>query len=93
MKKLTREEFKRAAGTPIMKIRDFSLYNGSPFECVCGSIHSFNEFAGQAFVSTGVNAKFMVPCPNNENAATLIETKHKFLIKFDRFISLAGYTE
>ena len=32
----------------------------------------------------------MVQCPDNENAATLIKTKNKFLILFDRFVSLAG---
>jgi hypothetical protein len=93
MKKLNRDEFKRAAGIPITRIRDFSLYNGAPYECVCGSIHSFSEFSGQAFVSTGVNARFMVPCPDTKNAATLIETRNKFFVKFDRFISLAGYVE
>lgn len=93
MKKLSREAFKLAAGIPVLKLRDFSLYNGAPYECVCGSIHSFSEFSGQAFVSTGVNAKFMIQCPKNKNAATLIETKHKFLVKFDRFISLGGYIE
>jgi len=93
MKKLSKEELKRAAGIPITTPRDFSLYNGSPYECVCGSVHAFNEFSSQAFVSSGVNAKFVVQCQNNQDAATIIETKHKFLIKFDRFISLAGYIQ
>jgi hypothetical protein len=35
----------------------------------------------------------MVQCPDNQNAATLIKTKNKFLILFDRFISLAGFIE
>lgn len=93
MKKLSKEEFKKAAGIPIMKIRDFSLYDGAPYECVCGSTHSFNQFSSEAFVSTGASAKFMVQCPANQNAVTLIKTKNKFLIMFDRFVSLAGYME
>lgn len=92
MKILNREEFKKAAGMPILKDRDFSLYNGTPYECVCGLTHSFSEFASQAFVATGVNAKFMTPCPK-QDAVTLIETKHKFLVKFNGFVSLAGCIE
>lgn len=56
-------------------------------------MHSFSEFSGQAFVSTGASAKFMVPCPDNENAATIIKTKNKFLVIFDRFVSLAGFID
>lgn len=93
MKLLNREEFKKAAGTPLFHNRDFSLYDGAPYECACGATHSFSQFTGQHFASTGGSAKFMVQCPNNQNAATLIKTKNKFLILFDRFVSLAGCIE
>ena len=93
MKLLNREEFKKAAGTPLFHNRDFSLYDGAPYECVCGATHYFSQFSGQHFASTGGRAKFMVGCPVNQNAATLIETKNKFLILFDRFVSLAGCVE
>ena len=75
---------------PVTHNRDFSLYDGSPYECVCGATHNFNQFSAKHFVSSGANAKFVVPCPDNPNAATLIKTKNKFFIKFDRFVSLAG---
>jgi len=90
MKILNKEEFKKAAGTPLFQNRDFSLYDGAPYECVCGATHRFSQFSGQHFASTGGGAIFIVQCPDNENAATLIKTKNKFLILFDRFVSLAG---
>ena len=93
MKLLNREEFKNAAGTALFHNRDFSLYDGAPYDCVCGEKHHFSQFSGQHLASTGGSAKFIVQCPDNQNAATLIKTKNKFLILFDRFISLAGYIE
>ena len=93
MQLLNREEFKKAAGTPLFHNRDFSLYDDTPYDCVCGKKHHFSQFSSQHFASTGGSAKFMVQCPDNENAATLIKTKNKFLILFDRFITLAGCIE
>lgn len=93
MKILDRKKFIQEAGVPITNIRDFSLYDRAPYECVCGSSHLFSQFSNQAFVSTGGSAKFMVPCPDNKNAATLIKTTNKFFIFFDKFISLAGHIE
>ena len=93
MKLLSREDFKKSAGIPLLQNRDFSLYDGSPYECACGETHKFNQFSRQAFSSTGTNVKFMIQCPNNKNVATLIKTKNKFLILFDRFITLSGYIE
>ena len=90
MKVLTELEFAVAAGIPNTRERDFSLYDDAPYECVCGRTHAFSQFSGQAFASTGASAKFMVQCPVNPNAATLIKTTNKFLVVFDRFISLAG---
>lgn len=90
MKLLNLEEFNRVAGTPLFHARDFSLYNGAPYECACGVTHYFHQFSGQHFASTGANAKFMVQCPKKQNVATLIETRNKFLIFFDHFVSLAG---
>lgn len=92
MKMLNREEFKAAAGTPLFKNRDFSLYDGAPYECACGSTHKFYQYGDiQHFGANGGNAKFMVQCPNNKNVATIIKTKNKFLFIFDRFISVAGH--
>ena len=92
MKILNREEFMAAAGTPLFHNRDFSLYEGAPFECACGSIHDFRQYGQlQHFGSSGGNAKFIVQCPCNNNIATIIQTKNKFLFIFDRFVSLAGY--
>ena len=93
MKILTKHEFAEAAGIPMINDRDFSLYDNAPYECVCGATHSFSQYSGQPFGSTGASAKFMVQCPVNPNAATLIKTKNKYLMFFDRFISLAGYIE
>ena len=92
MKMYNREEFKTVAGTPLFHNRDFSLYDGAPYECACGSIHEFYQYRGaQHFGSNGGNAKFMVQCPENKSAATIIKTKNKFLLIFDRFVSLAGH--
>ncbi|WP_143752716.1 hypothetical protein [Massilia psychrophila] len=90
MKILTKQEFMKAAGNPITHNRDFSLYDGAPYECVCGATHTFSQFSGQHFGSSGASAKFIVQCLNNQNSATLIVTKNKFIILFDKFISLAG---
>jgi hypothetical protein len=90
LKILSKNEFVKAAGMPVTHNRDFSLYDGAPYDCVCGNAHTFNQFSGQHFASSGVSAKFVVQCPDNPNAATLIKTKNKFLIFFARFVSLAG---
>ncbi|WP_303293819.1 hypothetical protein ACMC9M_11390 [Pseudomonadota bacterium 24LQ007] len=93
MKMLSREELVKEAGTPLFQNRDFSLYDGAPFDCACGSVHSFNQYGNtQHFASTGGSAKFMVECPQNGNVLTLIKTKNKLFIMFDRFVSLAGHT-
>jgi hypothetical protein len=91
MKLLDREQFKLEAGKPLFHDRDFSLYHDAPFECACGSVHHFSQYNSQHFASSGSHAKFMVPCPDNKNIATLIITKNKFLFLFDRFESLAGH--
>lgn len=92
MKILNSEEFMAEAGIPLYHNRDFSLYDGAPYECACGSIHEFYQHRGtQHFGTDGGNAKFMVQCPNNENVSTIIKTKNKLLIMFDRFVTLAGH--
>lgn len=91
MKVLSKQEFMKAAGTPVTHDRDFSLYDGAPYKCVCGATHAFSQFSGHHFASSGASAKFMIQCPDNKNATTLIVTKNKFIVFFDRFISLAGY--
>lgn len=89
---LNRVEFKAEAGTPLFDNRDFSLYDGAPYECACGAIHNFYQYScPQHFGSNGGNAKFMVQCPDDKNVATLIKSKNKFLFIFDRFVSLAGH--
>lgn len=93
MKILAKQKFLEAAGIPVSNNRDFSLYDGAPYECVCGGIHTFSQYSGQNYGSTGASAKFMVQCPDNPNAATIIKTTNKYLMFFDRFISLAGYIE
>ena len=90
MKILNKKKFILEAGTPITHKRDLSLYDSAPYDCACGSTHSFNQYSSQLFGSTGASAKFIAQCPNNTNVATLIKTKNKFLVIFDRFISLAG---
>lgn len=92
MKMLNKEKFAAEAGVPLFHNRDFSLYDGTPYECACGSVHTFHQYRGvQHFGSTGINAKFMIQCPNHVNIFTLIKTKYKFVFIFDEFTSLAGY--
>ena len=91
MKILGKFDFLAEAGLPVHQARDFSLYDGAPYACACGSTHAFNQFGEhQLYASNGTNAKFMMQCPNNDSVVTLIQTKNKFLILFDRFVSLAG---
>lgn len=92
MKMLREFEFIAEAGIPNHQARDFSLYDGAPYACACGSRHEFYQFAeSQLYLSNGANAKFVMQCPDNPKALTLIKTKNKFLFIFDRFVSLAGY--
>lgn len=90
MKMLDRESFIKELGTPLTRIRDFSLYHGAPYECVCGQSHAFSQWASKAFMSTGASAKFLVKCPNNNDASTIIKTTNKYIILFDKFVSIAG---
>lgn len=92
MKMLNKQDFYAEAGTPVFRNRDFSLYDGAPYQCSCGSTHNFQEYAYEDnYASSGASAKFIVKCPKNENVLTLIKTKNKFLVAFDRFVSLAGH--
>lgn len=92
MKLLASQEFLITAGIQVPHPRDMSVYDGKPFECACGSMHEFHSFMSHRnFASSGANATIMVSCPLNREIATLIKTKYKFLVVFDRFESLAGY--
>ncbi|WP_044414206.1 hypothetical protein [Thiomicrospira microaerophila] len=73
--------------------RDMSAYDGKPFQCACGKTHSFNTsyMDFRNYGSTGVNAKMLVVCPDDPRYSTLIQTKYKFMVIFDRFESLAGH--
>jgi len=94
MKMLNRQDFYAEAGTPVHRNRDFSLYDRAPYQCACGSTHKFQQFAYEDnYASSGTSAKFVVQCPNDENLLTLIKTKNKFMIAFDRFVSLAGHNK
>lgn len=77
---------------PQMNKRDMSPYNGKPFKCACGETHIFNSdyMQFQNYASTGANAKMLVVCPDDRRYSTLIETRYKFLVIFNRFESLVG---
>ena len=90
MKLLTEREFAIEAGNAITHNRDFSLYEGEPYQCVCGQVHAFSQ-SSKLLVTNGGNAKFLTRCPRNPNAATIIKTKNKFVMFFDQFISLGGF--
>jgi len=75
-----------------MNSRNMSAYNGNIFDCVCGHSHTFNSCLNVAnFGTTGNNARMIVICPIKTECFTLIQTRYKFLVVFDKFISLAGY--
>jgi len=77
---------------PLPNARDMSAYEGKVFSCACGEDHEFHSFYSYVnFGTTGVNAKMVVDCPTDSRFATLIKTKYKFLVIFDRFESVAGY--
>lgn len=91
MKMLDMVEFQMMAGIRAPS-RDMSAYSGKSFQCACGDDHLFSPFMDyRNFATTGANAKMMVTCPNNPSVATIIQTKYKFLVVFDRFVSLAGH--
>lgn len=91
MKYLDLDNFILTAGLP-MHQRDMSAYNGKPFDCACGARHEFHSslMDYRNYASSGVNAKMVVVCPHNPTYSTLIETRYKFMVLFDRFESLAG---
>lgn len=91
MKMLDFEDFLMEAGiqTPT---RDMSLYDGKPYECACGKIHTFNAsyMDYRNFATNGANALIVVTCPIDGSYSTLIKTKMKFLVVFDGFEVIAG---
>ena len=93
MKMLNMGDFLLEAGIPMpIGSRDMSAYNGNPFDCACGKKHIFDSslLFFRNYATNGANAKMMVTCPNNSRVSTLIKTKYKFLVVFDKFESLAG---
>lgn len=85
----------KLAGIPMPQhSRDMSAYNSTPFECVCGKTHLFNErLNNRNYVASGANATMIVSCADNKNNKTLITTKYKFMVMFKGFESIAGYEE
>lgn len=75
-----------------MPTRDMSAYDGKPFNCSCGRTHTFNSTFKdyRNFATSGANARMIVTCPDNSSYSTLIQTKYKFMVVFDKFISIAG---
>jgi len=93
MKILSMTDFLIEAGQP-MFARNMSDYTGKLFRCACGKTHIFQPYMDfQNFAARGVNAKMIVTCPDNSNISTLIQTKYKYLVIFERFDSLAGCVE
>jgi hypothetical protein len=91
MKNLSVEEFLVEAGIRVPNHRDMSAYDGKPFQCACGREHEFQSYMDyRNFVTSGANAKMIVTCPTNREFTTLVKTKYKFFVIFDRFVSLAG---
>ncbi len=91
MKILDMEEFLIEAGGRLPH-RDMSAYEGKPFDCACGQKHDFQSsyMDYRNFATNGANAKMIIVCPNNSNISTLVKTKYKFVVVFDRFESIAG---
>lgn len=91
MKMLSKADFMEEAGLPMPTGRDMSFYNGRSFDCACGQTHEFSSFRNFTnFITNGGNAKMIVVCPRNPDINTLIKTKYRFFVIFDRFISIAG---
>ena len=91
MKNLNTEEFLFEAGAQMTFHRDMSYYNEKSFQCACGSEHDFYDYMNYSnFGTSGINAKMIVTCPKDPKFSTLIKTKYKLLVVFDKFISLAG---
>lgn len=89
------DALEKLAGSPMPQhSRDMSPYNGTPFECVCGETHLFNErLNNRNYVAFGTNATMIASCTDNKNNKTLITTKYKFVVMFKGFESIAGYKE
>jgi hypothetical protein len=73
--------------------RDMSAYDGKPFQCACNKTHAFQSayMDFRNYGATGVNAKMLVACPDDPRFSTLIQTRYKFMVIFDRFESIAGH--
>ncbi len=91
MQMLDIETFLAQAGMPMHR-RDMSAYDARLFNCACGRTHVFASFIldYSNHATTGANARMIVTCPSEPAYFTLIQTKYKFMVVFDRFISIAG---
>lgn len=91
MRMLTTMELLEEAGIKT-ETRDMSAYDGKNFECSCGEVHAFdsNTMFYWNYATTGINARMLVTCPIQPKFATLIQTKYKFVVVFDKFVSIAG---
>lgn len=91
MEILTGADILAIAGRRMNIPRNMSVYNGRSFRCVCGSVHVFSSYIDRRnFVSSSMNAKMLITCPDNADFTTLVKAKHKYFFVFDRFVSLAG---
>lgn len=89
--KYVEKKYLLAEAGVLMNRRDMSIYDGKSFECACGQNHEFYDHLNLGnFASTGLNAKMIVKCSLGTDAATIIQTKYKYLFIFDCFISLTG---
>ncbi len=87
MKLLSPNDFfaETMGGRPNMM--DVSIYEGYPFECACGQIHSFSP-SRVNIVRELPGRRLVFECPEEPNFATCV--KLKGILRFKGFVSLFG---
>ena len=90
MNLLDEQSFEKECGKMMPLRRNMSVFDGTSFQCACGSTHTFNSFNINV-VTEGFNGKFVVMCPSNQQYLSLIKTKMKYLVSFQGFEYIAGH--
>ena len=92
MKIVNREEFDILAGASMPAQRNMNTFSGDRFRCACGGTHTFGVDNIQV-IAEGMNGKFIIQCPNDNNLVIIIKTKMKWGMLYQGLEFIAGTRE